>query len=114
LSASSPPYDGLFNVVILASGRAAEKAAEAKKRKYASIQQRLIFIPLAIETSGVWNKEGLDLMKEIGRRLTLETNEPRATSYLIQRLSLVIQQGNAASVLGTLPQGKKLEEIFNL
>lgn len=33
-------------------------------------------------------------------------------AYLYQRLSLAIQRGNVASVLGTLPQGPDLGGLF--
>ena len=32
--------------------------------------------------------------------MTAETGEARETSYLLQRLSVAIQRGNAAAVLG--------------
>jgi hypothetical protein len=32
--------------------------------------------------------------------------------YLTQRISLAIQRGNAASILGTIPQSPDLKEIF--
>ena len=35
-----------------------------------------------------------------------------STSYLTQRISLAIQRGNAASILGAIPQTRGLEEIF--
>jgi hypothetical protein len=40
--------------------------------------------------------------------------ESRSTSYLSQRISIAVQRGNAASVLGTIEDSSndKLEEIF--
>ena len=75
---------------------------------------RFIFIPVAIETSGVSGTEGLRFVKEIGRRIARITEETRSTQYLIQRISLTVQRGNVAAILGTLPRGRKLDEIFNL
>jgi hypothetical protein len=46
--------------------------------------------------------------------ICIVTGEKRSTSFLIQRVSIAVQRGNVASILGTLPQGKELEEIFNL
>ena len=58
---------------------------------------------MAIETLGVWNVEGLELMREIGRRTSVITGDPRETHFLLQRLAVAVQRGNAASIIGTLP-----------
>jgi hypothetical protein len=95
-------------------GHAAKLGEVSKHKLYASAQGQYHFVPVALETSGVWGKEGISLIKEIGRRITEATGEPRATSYLIQRLSICLQRGNVASILGTLPPGRELDEIFLL
>ena len=41
------------------------------------------------------------LFQDLGRRMTHQSGNVNATSYLKQRLSMAIQQGNAISVLGT-------------
>ena len=82
----------------------AAAAAEAKKtQKYADIISGVDFVPVAIETSGVWGEQAIELVKEIGRRIAASTHEPRSTSFLRQRLSVAVQRGNAYCVLGTLP-----------
>ena len=45
-------------------------------------------------------------LKDLGRRVA-QTTEERSTTFLLQRLSVAVQRGNAASVLGTtgLPSG---------
>src|SRR5690349_12634142 len=98
---------------IVNPGSAARVGEELKKRHYNFLQDRFIFVPVAIETSGVWGSEGLRLVKETGRRITQVTGEPRSTQYLIQRISLTVQRGNVAAILGSIPEGKKLNEIFN-
>ena len=42
------------------------------------------------------------------------TGERRSSFYLFQRISIAIQRGNAASVLGTVGSTSKLDEIFYL
>jgi len=56
------------NVVTTAKklGAAAEAASEAKKRKYGFLEGTYIFAPIAVETTGVWAKEALSLLLEIG------------------------------------------------
>ena len=53
-------------------------------------------------------------IKNIGKKIQDLTGEKRATFYLFQSISVAIQRGNAASVLGTVKPGKKLDEIFYL
>lgn len=95
-------------------GAAAEKANEMKKKKYDFLRDRFLFIPVAMETTGVFAMEGLRLIEAIGERIAATTGEGRATSFLIQRMSVAVQRGNVAAVLGTLPPGKELEEVFSL
>ena len=51
-------------------GAAAEHAATLKKQKYAALSHTHEFVPLAIETSGVFNSEGLEFVKKIGSRIS--------------------------------------------
>ena len=47
--------------------------------------------------------EGLDFVRELGRRTSQATGDPRETSYLLQRISMAVQLGNVASFSGSLP-----------
>ena len=51
-------------------GAAAEHAATLKKQKYAALSQTHEFVPQAIETSGVFNSEGLEFVKKIGSQIS--------------------------------------------
>ena len=42
------------------------------------------------------------VFRELGRRVRRATLEPNAYQYLVQRISVAVQRGNAASVLGSL------------
>jgi len=53
---------------------------------------------------------GLTFVNELGKRITSVNGDPRATSFLKQRLSLVVQRGNVAAVLGTLPTLEDVED----
>ncbi|KAL5481469.1 hypothetical protein EMCRGX_G021634 [Ephydatia muelleri] len=57
---------------------------------------------LAIETSGVFGRKTTEFLKELGHRLRQVSGEANSFAYLTQRLSVAIQRGNAASVLGTI------------
>jgi len=85
----------------VAPGSAAQDAETRKTTKYADICRGIDFVPVAIETSGVWGKEGWALVKELGRRISVVKKEARSTVWLRQRISLAIQRGNSFSVLAT-------------
>jgi len=43
----------------------------------------------------------VELVQEIGRRITVVTEDSRETVFLFQRLSVAFQRGNAVSFLST-------------
>ena len=72
------------------------------------------FIPIAIETFGTWGKEGLKFIKEVGRKITQKSNDKNATNHIIQAISMAVQRGNAASIIGTLGSQRKLDDYFDI
>ena len=88
------------------AGRAAQQAEARKVTKYHEFvaSGNFIFSPVAIETLGTWGPSAISLCEELGGRIARETGDLRSLAFLKQRLSLAVQRGNAASVLGTLPQ----------
>ena len=103
-----------INQTSIRSGAAAGQAEVKKQRKYSTLQSNFLFVPVAVETSGCWGSEAMKFIRSIGMKITQSTDEPRAISFLFQQLSIAIQRGNAASVLGTFPSSKCLAEIFYL
>ena len=81
-------------------GRVAALAEDRKVDKYRDLPRSHLFCPLSIETMGAMGPRSLELVREVGRRIALETGEPRSTDFLLQRLSVAVQRGNCASVLG--------------
>ena len=49
----------------------------------------------------------VDFMRDLGRRLCKATGEPRSREFLLQRISVAVQRGIAAAVLGTM--GRRLD-----
>ena len=86
-----------------AADSAAASAESVKAQKYASLATAHDFVPVVLETLGTWGTLGPTFVDELGKRITAFDGDPRATSFLKQRLALAVQQGNAAAVLGTLP-----------
>jgi hypothetical protein len=84
-----------------APGAAANQAASNKTAKYSELANTHIFFPVAIETGGTWNNLAIELVQEVGRRVTVITQESRETVFLFQRMSMALQRGNAVSFQGT-------------
>ena len=69
---------------------------------------------IAIETFGSFGTHGKKLIQDIGKMLIEKSGEKRSKFYRFQRLSMAVQRGNVAAVLGTVGQQNKMNEIFNL
>lgn len=95
-------------------GAAAEQAQLNKHRKYSQLSAHYEFVALAVETLGPWSSDTKKFCKDISTRLVLASGDPRAGTYFSQKLSIAIQRGNSASVLGTLPHGGDLDGVFVL
>ena len=83
------------------AGLVASQAEQTKTLKYAHLNSIHHFVPVAFETSGVFGPEAMTFVKELGRRVRAETGEPCSLQFLLQGMAVAIQQGNAATVLGT-------------
>ena len=88
----------------VSAGSAAKTAVYKKRAKYSDLTAGIDFVPIAIESTGVWGEQGFELVRELGRQLTAVNFDfdPRSTSFLRQRISLAVQRGNAFCVLATL------------
>ena len=71
----------------------------------------IYFIPIGIETTGVFGPEALPFFKELGRRLRARSGEPLSFCHLLQQIGVTIQRGNTAAVLGTAPGPRPGVEI---
>ena len=88
----------------MVAGAVASQAEDRKKVKYSYLDGHpgICFTPIAYETSGVVGPLSQIFLKELGHRLSATTGDTKSYSYLLQRLSVAVQRGNAASILGTL------------
>jgi len=85
------------------AGAAASQAEDRKRLKYSKFLHTHVFIPVAVETLGVWESGAMELATALGRRLKESTRDPRSTFFLRQRIDIAVQRGNGLSVLGTFP-----------
>lgn len=88
-----------LNKSAVAAGSAAGEAELKKREKYRLLAERYIFEPIAIETTGVYGPSSLQLVKDIGRRVSNATGDVRQAAWFKQRLGLAVQRGNAFSIL---------------
>ncbi len=72
-----------------------------KRAKYAHLEESHYFIPVAVETLGVFGPEAGSFLRELGRRITDSTLEPLSHHFLRQRIAVAIQRGNTAAILGS-------------
>ena len=60
-----------------------------------------LFVPLAIETSGAFVPVE-PFFTDLGKQVADQLEEPRTYYYLLQRVTVEVQKGDAAAILGTL------------
>ena len=72
-----------------------------KIENYRALENRYVLFPVAAETMGPIDEGSLELLREIGRRLTEISGEPRESQFIFQRFSIILQRGNAASFKGS-------------
>jgi len=96
------------------AGGAALAAESRKASKYQDLVASgdFLFYAVACETLGTWGPSASSFCKVLGGRIAQVTGDPRSLSFLLQRLSLAVQRGNAASVLGTLPNPGDTQEYL--
>jgi len=82
-------------------GAAASSTENRKITKYADLEHSHIFIPVGIKTMGVWGLGATKLVSALGRRLAIDSGDPRSNFFLRERIDIAIQRGNALSVFGT-------------
>ena len=76
---------------------------ECRKRvKYAHLDTSHFFVPVAVETLGAMGPEAGLFCQELGRHVAAATLDPLSHQHLLQRVSIATQQGNAATILGTM------------
>ena len=83
------------------AGRVANLAETRKKLLYQEIEPTHHFIPIAIETSGVFGNEALAFFKELGYRLRSKTQDSQSFHQICQRISVCMQRFNSVSILGS-------------
>lgn len=87
------------------AGAVAAEMERRKREKYAHLDPSHFFVPIAVETLGAVGPEAGLFFRDLGRRIAAATSEPLSHQHLLQRVSVAIQRGNAAAILGTAERG---------
>ena len=86
---------------------ALDKAQNSKWRLVGEDCRResIAFIPLPVETFGAWHHNALDNLSRLARDLARKTSsiESIAINHFFQRLSVLLQRGNATLILSRQP-----------
>ncbi len=69
-------------------------------------------LPFGVETSGSWCEEAVKFTDELGKLIIASTGEIRWKEFFKKNISLAIQRGNTASVMGCFDTSIKLDKIF--
>lgn len=85
------------------AGAAAELAASRKEAKYSTIDDRHMFEPIAVETLGPLNLSARQLFGVLGRKISEKSGDFRESSFLFQRLSVLVQRFNAVLLYDSMP-----------
>src|SRR5882757_8432773 len=86
----------------IAAGLVAGEAESFKSEKYSDLVSSHSFVPVDIETLGVWGSGASSLVAEIGRRLVISSGDLRSFLFLRQRIGMAMQRGNFESVFETI------------
>ena len=54
------------------------------------------FVPIWVETMGVWGAKGHKFIKDLGRLIRKRTMDKKCSSFLYQAISMELQRGNCA------------------
>ena len=90
-----------INATSRASGAAADEAERRKHNHYIGLKHNYEFTPLAFETFGAIGPETTIFLKSLGKLMKKNTGEARSLDFLLQRISIAIQRGNAICIRDT-------------
>jgi len=90
-----PVADSYVDASARDAGSAAELAAVRKVDKYSALQRTHFFQPIAVESLGPMNTMAYSFLAELGQKISAVSGDDRESSFLFQRISVLIQRYNA-------------------
>ena len=86
------------------TGAVAARSETRKLTKYDSLASSHTIMPVSIESLGIFGPISMAFLKDLSRRIRKCSGEVKAHQYLLQRLSVAVQRGNAISVLSSVAE----------
>lgn len=77
------------------------------------MKENHLFTPIAFESLGCMGPETKTFIEKLGSLIRAASGESRSTDYLLQKISIAIQRGNAACILGTMGRNR-VDEFYLL
>ena len=77
--------------------------------KYADFPASYLFEPIAVETLGPINLSALNLLDDLGRKISSVSGDVREGYFLFQRLSVILQRYNAVLLHESFVQSDSLD-----
>ena len=84
----APTYSSL---AVSRAGLVAKYTESRKKDLYQDLEPTHIFIPIGLETTGVFDNEALVFFQDLASRLRIRTNDSQSFLHLCQRISVIVQ-----------------------
>jgi hypothetical protein len=103
-----------LNRAVLSPVAISNDAEGRKTVKYQTFSPLYSFTPIAVETLGEIGDEAAAFFRILGKRITAVAGEPRSYQFMMQQLSVTIQRGNTACIVGTVQSSWDLDDIFSL
>ena len=76
-------------------GAVAEIAVEQKLAKYSNLASDFTLQPIAVENLSAFSLSTLEFLSDLGDKLSNFSGEERASSFLFQHLSVLLQHFNS-------------------
>ena len=76
--------------IVAKYSKVAELAATRKVAKYSALEDQYIFQPIAVESLGPMNCDARKFLADLGRRISSVSGDDRETTFLFQRISLLL------------------------
>ena len=99
----SDTFASSYRDIAVQEPEAVAAASEHRKwAKYSHLEATHHFVPLAVESLCVLGHEARAFIRDLVLHLTSATDDQQLHQFLLQRVAVAIQRGNAAAVLGTI------------
>ena len=96
MTVACPVANSYIQTAIIGSaGAVAEIAATRNSTKYRALESQYCFQPIALESLGPMNSDARQFRSDLGRRISRSSGDDRESSFLFQRISVLLFRFNS-------------------